>query len=107
MSMSRAKATKTVLITTNPFRGSDGGKTAGAPVRTRTKGYIMLLAEITGNLHVGMAAIGSAIGVGIIGMKAAEATGRNPGAAGQIRNLAIILAALAEGITFFAIFLAK
>jgi F-type H+-transporting ATPase subunit c len=67
----------------------------------------MLLAEITGNLHVGLAAIGSAIGVGIIGMKAAEATGRNPGAAGQIRNLAIILAALAEGITFFAIFLAK
>jgi F-type H+-transporting ATPase subunit c len=67
----------------------------------------MLLAEISGNLHVGMAAVGSAIGVGIIGMKAAEATGRNPGAAGQIRNLAIILAALAEGITFFAIFLAK
>ena len=67
----------------------------------------MLLAEITGNLHVGMAAIGSAIGVGIIGMKAAEATGRNPGAAGQIRNLAIILAALADGITFFAIFLVQ
>lgn len=67
----------------------------------------MLLADISGNLHVGMAAVGSAIGVGIIGMKAAEATGRNPGAAGQIRNLAIILAALAEGITFFAIFLVK
>jgi F-type H+-transporting ATPase subunit c len=67
----------------------------------------MLLAEISGNLHVGMAAVGSAIGVGMIGMKAAEATGRNPGAAGQIRNIAIILAALAEGITFFAIFLAK
>ena len=33
--------------------------------------------------------------------------GRNPGAAGQIRNIAIILAALAEGITFFAIYLAK
>lgn len=65
-----------------------------------------MLAELTGNLHVGLAAIGSAIGVGIIGMKAAEATGRNPGAAGQIRNIAIILAALAEGITFFAIYLA-
>lgn len=65
-----------------------------------------ILAELSGNLHVGMAAIGSAIGVGIIGMKAAEATGRNPGAAGQIRNIAIILAALAEGITFFAIYLA-
>ena len=66
-----------------------------------------LLAELSGNFHVGLAAIGSAIGVGIIGMKAAEATGRNPGAAGQIRNIAIILAALAEGITFFAIYLAR
>jgi F-type H+-transporting ATPase subunit c len=66
-----------------------------------------IIAELSGNLHVGLAAIGSAIGVGIIGMKAAEATGRNPGAAGQIRNIAIILAALAEGITFFAIYLAK
>jgi F-type H+-transporting ATPase subunit c len=39
-------------------------------------------------------------------MKAAEATGRNPGAAGAIRNQAIIFAALAEGVVFFAIFLA-
>jgi F-type H+-transporting ATPase subunit c len=45
--------------------------------------------------------------VGIIGMKAAEATGRNPGAAGAIRNQAIIFAALAEGVVFFAIFLGK
>jgi F-type H+-transporting ATPase subunit c len=37
-----------------------------------------MLAELTGNLHIGLAAIGSAIGVGIIGMKAAEATGRRP-----------------------------
>ena len=65
-----------------------------------------LLAELTGSLHIGLAAVGSAIGVGIIGMKAAEATGRNPGAAGAIRNQAIIFAALAEGIIFFAIFLA-
>ena len=61
---------------------------------------------MTGSLHIGLAALGSAIGVGIIGMKAAEATGRNPGAAGAIRNQAIIFAALAEGIIFFAIFLA-
>ena len=66
-----------------------------------------MLAEITGNLHVGLAAIGSAIGVGIIGMKASEAVGRNPGAAGQILTQAIISSALAEGIIFFAIFLAK
>jgi F-type H+-transporting ATPase subunit c len=62
---------------------------------------------LTGNIHIGLAAIGSAIGVGIIGLKAAEATGRNPGAADQIRNNAIIFAALAEGVVFFAIFLAK
>lgn len=66
-----------------------------------------MLADITGNLHVGLAAFGSAIGVAIIGYKAAEATGRNPGAADQIRNNAIIFAALAEGVVFFAIFLAK
>jgi F-type H+-transporting ATPase subunit c len=63
--------------------------------------------NMTGSIHIGLAAIGSAIGVGIIGMKAAEATGRNPGAAGAIRNQAIIFAALAEGVVFFAIFLGK
>ncbi len=62
---------------------------------------------MTGSLHIGLAAIGSAIGVGIIGMKAAEATGRNPGAAGAIRNQAILFAALAEGVVFIAIFLGK
>ena len=56
---------------------------------------------------MGLAALGSAIGVGLVGMKAAEATGRNPGAAGEIRTQAIIFAALAEGIVFIAIFLAK
>ena len=66
-----------------------------------------ILAELTGNFHIGFAALGAAIGVGLIGSKAAEATGRNPGAAGDIRNIAIILAALAEGIVFFAIYLAK
>lgn len=64
-----------------------------------------MLGEISGSIHVGLAAIGSAIGVGIIGAKAAEATGRNPGASTQVMVISIILAALAEGITFFAIFL--
>jgi F-type H+-transporting ATPase subunit c len=59
------------------------------------------------SIHIGLAALGSAIGVGLIGMKAAEATGRNPGAAGDIRTQAIIFAALAEGIVFIAIFLGK
>ena len=37
-----------------------------------------MLAEMTGNVHVGLAALGAAIGVGFIGMKASEAVGRNP-----------------------------
>ena len=57
-------------------------------------------------IHIGLAALGSAIGVGLVGAKAAEATGRNPGAAGVIRTQAIIFAALAEGIVFIALFLA-
>ena len=61
---------------------------------------------ITGNLHVGLAALGAAIGVGIIGMKASEAVGRNPGAATPILVQAILSTAFAEGIVFFAIFLA-
>ncbi len=66
-----------------------------------------MLAEIGGSIHVGLAALGSAIGVGLIGMKASEAVGRNPGAAGKILTQAIISSALAEGIIFFAIFLLK
>lgn len=66
-----------------------------------------LLAEITGNIHVAAAALAAAVGIGILGSKAAEATGRNPGAAGNILTLSIILAALIEGIVFFSIFLAK
>ena len=86
---------------TKQFRPPDRGQPAGVAEKHNRKGNNM-----TGSLHIGLAALGSAIGVGIIGMKAAEATGRNPGAAGAIRNQAIIFAALAEGIVFFAIFLA-
>jgi F-type H+-transporting ATPase subunit c len=65
------------------------------------------LAEITGNLHIGLAALASAVAVGLIGAKASEAVGRNPGAATPILIQAILSSALAEGIVFFAIFLAK
>lgn len=65
-----------------------------------------IIAELEGVLHIGLAAVGSGIGIGLLGMKAAEATGRNPGAAADILKIAIILAALIEGIVFFAIFLA-
>ena len=56
-------------------------------------------------IAAGGSVIGAGIGIGLIGMKAAEATGRNPGASGAILTIAIILAALAEGLIFIAIFL--
>lgn len=91
------------------FFRSDRGKTAGAGENhnqhERKNMITPILAELTGNLHVGMAAIGAAIGVGMIGMKASEAVGRNPGAATQILVQAILSTAFAEGIVFFAIFL--
>ena len=63
-------------------------------------------AGITGNIHVGLAALGAALGVGLIGGRASEAVGRNPGAATPILVQSILSTAFAEGIVFFAIFLA-
>ena len=64
-----------------------------------------LLAELSGNVHVGLAALGAALGVGFIGMKASEAVGRNPGAATKILVQSILAIAFAEAIVFYALFL--
>lgn len=64
-----------------------------------------LLAELGGNIHIGLAGLGAGLGIGLVGSKAAEATGRNPGAFGNIMTISIIFAALAEGLIFIAIFL--
>jgi F-type H+-transporting ATPase subunit c len=64
-----------------------------------------ILADMSGNLHVGLAALGAALGVGFIGAKASEAVGRNPGAATPILVQSILSIAFAEGIVFYAIFL--
>ncbi|MCL5098444.1 MAG: ATP synthase F0 subunit C [Candidatus Omnitrophica bacterium] len=66
---------------------------------------IPLLAEISGNIHIAAAAFGASIGVGLIGMRASDAVGRNPGAATKILVQAILSTAFAEGIVFFALFL--
>ena len=67
----------------------------------------LLLAEITGNIASAFGLLGGALGVGLIGQKAAEAVGRNPGASGKILVQAIIGMALAEGLGILALFLAK
>ena len=60
-----------------------------------------------GNLHVGLAAIGAALAVGLIGMAASDAVGRNPGAATQILVQSILAIAFAEAIVFYALFLVR
>ena len=62
-----------------------------------------MLAELTGNFQVGLAGLGSALGVGLVGMKASEAVGRNPGAFGKVMTLAILGMAFAEAIVFYAL----
>ena len=82
---------------------------AGVGERKKGKASMLmpLLAEMSGSIHIGLAALGAALGVGLIGMKASEAVGRNPGAATPILVQAILSTAFAEGIVFFAIYLAK
>ena len=60
-----------------------------------------------GNLHVGLAALGAALAVGFIGMTAAEAVGRNPGASTKILVQSILAIAFAEAIVFYALFLVE
>jgi F-type H+-transporting ATPase subunit c len=62
---------------------------------------------MTGNLTVGLAALGAAVGVGLIGMKASEAVGRNPEASTKVLVQSILAIAFAEAIVFYALFLAK
>ena len=62
---------------------------------------------VSGNAHVGMAAAGAAIGVGLIGMAASTAVGRNPGASTKILVQSILSIAFAEAIVFYALFLVR
>lgn len=101
-----------VLPTLSPFCVPDRGQTAGGrkPNKNHTpekSTMPILLAAIEGNLQVAIAALGAAIAIGLVGMKAAEAVGRNPGAATPILVQAIIGMALAEGVLFITIFLGK
>ena len=65
---------------------------------------------LTGNvgntLPLAFAGAGAGIGVGLVGAKAAEAVGRNPGAFGNILVIGIIGMALAEAIAIYALIIA-
>ena len=68
---------------------------------------LILAPDVSGSIHVGLAALGAALAVGLIGMKASEAVGRNPGASTKIMVQAILAIAFAEAIVFYTLFLVK
>ena len=60
-------------------------------------------AGLGGSVTLGGAGLGAGIGVGLVGAKAAEAVGRNPGAFGRVLTVAILGMALAEAIAIYAL----
>ena len=68
---------------------------------------IQTIAEVTGSIQGALGCLAAAIGVGLVGTKAVEAVGRNPGASGKILVQSILGMALAEGLGLLALFLAK
>ncbi len=51
--------------------------------------------------------MGAALGVGLVGSKAVEAVGRNPGAFNSILIMGLLGMAFAEAVAFYALFLGK
>jgi F-type H+-transporting ATPase subunit c len=59
------------------------------------------------HFHIGLAALGAALAVGMIGGRAADVVGRNPGAATKVMVQSILAIAFAEAIVFYTLFLVR
>jgi F-type H+-transporting ATPase subunit c len=57
-------------------------------------------------IPLALAGLGAGLGIGFIGAKSAEATGRNPGASGKVLVIGIIGMALAEAIAIYGLVIA-
>lgn len=64
------------------------------------------LKNIATALAIGLGAIGPGIGIGLIGLGALEAVGRNPDAEGKIRTNMILAIAFAEAVAIYALVIA-
>ena len=61
------------------------------------------IAHMGAGIGAGLAAVGAGLGISGIGRGALEAIARQPEAINDIRSNMILLAALVEGVAFFAI----
>lgn len=62
--------------------------------------------SVTGGLLVAIGGLGPAVGIGLIGMAAMGAIGRNPEASGKILPAMLIAMAFAEAIAIYALLFA-
>lgn len=68
-----------------------------------TKEYAGAWGMLGAGVGAGLAVIGAGLGIGRLGGQAMDGMARQPEAAGKIQTAALILAALIEGVTLFAI----
>lgn len=62
--------------------------------------------QFNGFFSLGLAGLGAGIGVGLVGMAAAQSVGRNPTAFGKILTIGILGMALAEAIAIYGLLMA-
>ncbi|HEY4479083.1 MAG TPA: ATP synthase F0 subunit C [Candidatus Paceibacterota bacterium] len=62
--------------------------------------------SIAAALAIGLGAIGSGIGIGLLAARAMEAIGRNPEASGKIQGAMILAIAFTEAIAIYALVVA-
>jgi F-type H+-transporting ATPase subunit c len=66
----------------------------------------VLMENLPAAIAIGAGALGPAIGIGLIGMKAMEAIGRNPDAQTKILPAMLLGMAFAEAIAIYALVIA-
>ena len=102
MHMARRATTETFTVGSVP-----SVRTAATQPTKIHPPMIPVIAEISGSIQGAFGCLAAAIGVGLVGAKAVEGVGRNPGASGKILVQSIIGMALAEAVAFYALFLGK
>lgn len=68
--------------------------------------YVDVARVLGAGLAIGLGAIGPGIGIGLLGMGAMNALGRNPEARGPIMTNMILAIAFAEAVSIYALIVA-
>jgi F-type H+-transporting ATPase subunit c len=84
---------------------ADVATTAQAVQATQSV-MLMSAQDISAAIAMTFGPMGAAIGIGLVGGRAAEAIGRNPEAASKIQTAMILMAAFAEAIAIYCLVVA-